>query len=135
MVVEAEVHENYYSENEIDSEESDNEVFNEDIVLDRENANFQRTSSIDFLSIFSVYESKRTLKMTTDTLDCDNILVNQGKDSTLKTLRSWISKSKIPTKDVESRQCKNQLGYASQFEKLFVDNEKQLICRKSKHSP
>ena len=65
----------------------------------------------------------------------DNILVNQENDSVLKTLNSWISKSKLSTKDVKSRQRKSVLGYANQFETLFVDKETQLVCRKSKHSP
>ena len=73
--------------------------------------------------------------MTTDTLDRDNILVDEKNDSVLKTVRSWISKGKLPTKYVESRQFKGILGYANQFEKLFVDKETQLVCRKSKHSP
>ena len=73
--------------------------------------------------------------MTTDTLDCDNILVNQENDSVLKIVRSWRLKGKLPTKDVESRQCKGLLGCANQFEKLFVDKQTQLVCRRSKHSP
>ena len=60
--------------------------------------------------------------------------MNQENDSVLKTVRLWISKGKLPTKDVESRQCKGLLGYANQIEKLFVDKETQLVCRKSKHS-
>ena len=35
---------------------------------------------------------------------------------------------------MESRQCKGLLGYANHSEKLFVDKETQLVCRKSKHS-
>ena len=73
--------------------------------------------------------------MTTDTLDCDNILVNQDNDSVLKIVRAWISIGKQPTKDVESQQSKGLLGYANQFEKLFVDKETQLVCRRSEHSP
>ena len=86
------------------------------------------------LQQYTNYPNK-TLKLTTDTLDCGNILVNQENDSVLKTVRSWISKGKLPTKDVESRQCKGLLGYAKQFQKLFVDKETQLVCRKRKHSP
>ena len=66
-----------------------------------------------------------TLKLTTDTLGCDNILVNQEKDSVLKTVRSQISEGKLPTEDVKSQQCKDLLGYANQFEKTFVDKETQ----------
>ena len=61
--------------------------------------------------------------------------MNQENDSVLKIVRSWISKGKLPTKDIESRQCKGLLGYSNQFEKLFVDKETQLVCRRSKHSP
>ena len=135
MVVEAEVHENYYSEIESDSEIRDNEAYNEDLVLnqaieDCQKANFDSTSSI-----FFVHEPNKTLKFTTDTLDCDNSLVNQETDSVLKTVRSWISKGKLHTKDVESQQCKGLLGYANQFEKMFVDKETQLVCRKREISP
>ena len=41
----------------------------------------------------------------------------------------------MPTKDVKSQQCKGLLGYANQFEKLFVDKETQLVCRRSTYSP
>ena len=68
-------------------------------------------------------------------MDCDNILVNQEDDSILKTVRSCISKAKLPTKDVEPRQCKGLLGYANHLEKLFVDKATQLVCRRSKHAP
>ena len=135
MVVEAEVHENYYSEIESDSEISDDEASDDDLALNQEIEEFRKTNVYSTVSIFFVHESSKTLKLTTDTLDCDNILVNQEKDSVLKIVRSWISRGKLPTKDVESRQCKGLLGYANQFEKLFVDKETQLVCRKSKHSP
>ena len=61
--------------------------------------------------------------------------MNQKNDSVLKALRSCITKRVFPTKEVESQQCKSLLGYASQFEQLFVDKETQLVCRKSKRSP
>ena len=135
MVVEAEVHENYYSEIESDSEISDDEASDEDLALNQEIEEFRKTNVYSTPSILFVHESSKTLKLTTDTLDCDNILVNQENDSVLKIVRSWISRGKVPTKDVESRQCKGLLGYANQFEKLFVDKETHLVCRKSKHSP
>ena len=134
MVVEAKVHENYYSEIESDCEISDNEASNEGLALNQENEQSQKTNLNSTPSIFFVHEPKKTLKLTTDTLDCKNILVNQENDSILKIVRSWISEGKLPTKDVESRQCKGLLGYTNQFEKLFVDKETQLVCRKSKHS-
>ena len=134
MVVEAEVHENYYSEIESDSEISDDEASDEDLALNQEIEEFRKTNVYSTPSIFFVHESSKTLKLTTDTLDCDNILVNQENDSVLKIVHSRISRGKLPTKDVESRQCKGLLGYANQFENLFVDKETQLVCRKSKHS-
>ena len=124
----------YYSEIEPDSEISDNEASDEDLALNQEIEDSQ-TNLNSTQSIFFVHEPNKTLKLTNDTLDCDNILVNQENDSVLKTVRSWISKGKLPTKDVESRQCNGLLGYANQFEKLFVDKETQLVCRKRKHSP
>ena len=50
-------------------------------------------------SVIAVQEPKKTLKLTIDTFDGDNILVNQKKDTVLKTVRSWLSKGKMPTKD------------------------------------
>ena len=123
MVVEAAVQVNYYSETESDSEINDNEASDEDLALNQEES--QQINLNIKPSIFFVHEPNKTLKLTTDTLDCDNILVNQENDSVLKTVRSWISKVKMPRKDVESRQCKGLLGYANQFEKLFVDKETQ----------
>ena len=67
MVLEAEVHQKNYFEIETDSEESDNEVSDEDLVLNRENANPEETSCDAIPSIFSDYESNRTLKLTTET--------------------------------------------------------------------
>ena len=119
MVVEAEVHENYYSKIESDSEISDDEVSDKDLALNQEIEESRETNLYSTPSIFFVHEPNKTLKLTTDTLDCDNILMNQEDDSVLKTVRAWISKGKLPTKDVESRQCKGLLGYANQFEKLL----------------
>ena len=135
MLAEAEVHENYYSEIESDSEISDDEASNEDLALNQENEVSWKTNLYSTPYFFFVHESNKTLKLTTDTLDCDNILMNQEYDSFLKIVHAWISKNKLPTKDVESRQCKGLLGYANQFEKLFVDKETQIVCRRSKHSP
>ena len=117
MVVEAEVHENYHSEIESDSEIIiDDEASDEDFALNQEIEESRKTNLYSTPSIFFVLESNKSLKLTTDTLDCDNILMNQEIDSVLKTVRAWTSKSKLPTKDVESRQCKGLLGYANQFE-------------------
>ena len=81
MVVEAEVHENYYSEIESDSEISDDEASDEDLALNQEIEEFRKTIVYSTPSFFFVHESSKTLKLTTDTLDCDNILVNQENDS------------------------------------------------------
>ena len=59
--------------------------------------------------------------------------MNQENDSVLKIVRAWISRGKFSKKDVESRHGKGLLGYANQFEKLFVDQETQLVCRRGKH--
>ena len=103
MVVETIVHENYYSEIESNSEISDNEASDEKFALHQEIGDSQKTNHNGTPSVFFAHEPNKTLKLTTDTLDCDNILVNQENDSVLKTVRSWIPKSKMPTKDVESR--------------------------------
>ena len=133
--MESEVHEKFYPKNECYSEISDNEASDEDLALSQEIENPQKTNSESTSSLFFVHQPKKTLKLTTDTLDCDNMLVNQENDSVLKTVRSCISKHKFPTQDVESRQCEGLLGYANQFGKPFVDKKTQLVCRKSKHSP
>ena len=72
MVVEEEVRGNCYSEIDSDSENSNNEVGGEDPALDREVADLQGTSNDTTPSILSVHEPKRTPKLTTDTLECDN---------------------------------------------------------------
>ena len=136
MVVEAEFDEHHFSGLDSDGEDGDDEVADEDYVLDRENVNPQKASDNAALSIFVVRESKKTLRRrrTTDTLDCDNFLMNQNIDSVLNTVRLWISTGKLPTVDVEARQCKGLLGYTNPLEKLFIDSETQLVCRRSEHS-
>ena len=76
MVVVAEVHENYYSEIDFGSKSSDNEASDEDLALNQEVEDSQKTSLDSKPSNFFVHEPKNTLKLTTDTLDCDNFLVN-----------------------------------------------------------
>ena len=120
IVVEAEVHENYYSEIESDSEISDDEATDEDFALNQEVEDSRKSNLYSTPSIFFVHEPKKTLNLTTVTLDFDNILVNQENDSVLKTGRSCILKGKTPAKDVESRQCKGLLGYANQFENCLL---------------
>ena len=117
-VVEAEVHENVYSENESDNEISGNETSDQDLALNHEIEGSQKTILKIASSIFFIHEPNKALKLTTDTLDCHNILVNQENDSVVKTVRAWISKGKFPKKDVASRQGKGLLGYAIQFEKI-----------------
>ena len=73
MLVLAEVNENYYSEIESDSEISDDEVSDEDLVLNQEIEESRKTNLYSTPSIFFVHEPNKTLKLTTDTLDCDNI--------------------------------------------------------------
>ena len=110
MVVQAEVHENCYPEIDSDSEISDNKASDEDLALNQDIEDSQKANLNSTPYIFFLHEPNKTLKLTTDTLDCDNILVNQENDSVLKSVRSWISKGKMPAKDVESPQCKGLLG-------------------------
>ena len=70
--------------------------------LDRETEYSQDTSNKVTLSIFVAFEPKKTLKLTSDTLDCDDILVNKENDSVPNFVRTWISTGKLPTKDVEA---------------------------------
>ena len=134
MVVEAEVHENCYSEMDCFSEIKDNEASDEDLALSQEMEDSQKTN-FNSTPFFFVHELNKTLKLTTDILDCHKILVYQKIDSVVNTVRSWLSKVKVPTKDMKSRQYRRLPGYAGQFEKVFVDKETQLVCRKSKHLP
>ena len=131
--MEAEVHENYYSQIEFDSKISDNEASDENLALNQKIEDSQETKFKSTQSIFFVHEPEKTLKSTTDTLDCDNKLLHQETGSVLKTVRSWTSKGNLSTKDPESRQSKDLPGHANHFEKLFVDKGTQLVCRKSKH--
>ena len=98
MVVEAEFHENYYSEIESDSEISDDEASDEDLALNREIVESRKTNLYITPSIFFVHEANKTLKLTTDTLDCDNILVNQENDSVLKISVNGYQKASCPQK-------------------------------------
>ena len=66
MVVEAEVHEHYYSQNESDSEISENEASDEDPALSQETEDSQKTNPKNTPSIFFVHEAKKTLKLTTE---------------------------------------------------------------------
>ena len=64
MLVEAEVHEYYYSEIESDSEISDDEASDEDLALNQEIEEFRKTNVYSTPSIFFVHESNKTLKLT-----------------------------------------------------------------------
>ena len=134
MVLEAEIHENYCSIIESNTEISDNEAYAEKFALNQEIEDSQNINLSSTLSIFFVHEPNKTLIITTDASDCDNILVNQENDSVLNIVRSWISNGKLPTKHVGTRQCKGLLGYANEFEKMFFDKETQIVCYKSEHS-
>ena len=134
MVVEAEVHENHYSEIDSETDNSDNEASDEDPLLNTEVVNASKEDVPLILSIFTIQDSLQPLKLVTDNLDLNNILANQQDDPVLNTVKSWIIKGKVPSKDVESRQCKGLLGYSNQFEKLFIDEETHLVCKTSKHS-
>ena len=79
-VVEAEVQENCYFGNRSDSEDSYAEISDEHLVLHREIGKSQKASDIITPFIFVVHEIKKTLRLTTDTLDCDNISRNREKD-------------------------------------------------------
>ena len=87
IAVEAEVHENSYSEIEFDSEIIENEESNKDSAFNQEIEDSQKTNHNSIPSIFLVHESNKTLQLTTDTLDSDNILVKKDNDSVLKTVR------------------------------------------------
>ena len=63
MVVEAEVHEKYYSEFESDSEISDNEAFDEDLALDQEIEESQKTNPNSTPSILFVHEPKKNTEI------------------------------------------------------------------------
>ena len=46
----------------------------------------QRTKLKSTTSIFSIHELNKTPKMTTDALDCDNIVLNQENESVLNAV-------------------------------------------------
>ena len=103
MVVEAENYVNCYSEIESDSEITDSEASDEDFALNQEVEESEKTNLYTTPSFFVVHEPNKTRTLTTDTLECDNILVNQENDSVLNTVRSWLSKGEMSTKYVEAR--------------------------------
>ena len=135
MVVEADVHENYYSEIYSGNDNSDNEVSDEDAQMDQEVMNASKEDVPFTPSIFTIQNSQAPTRLITDNLDLNNILANQQDDPVLSTVKSWLINGKVPSKDVESRQCKGLVGYSNQFEKLFIDKEIHLVCKTSKHSP
>ena len=110
--VEEDVHENYWSEIDSNSEHGDHEVSDEDYFW-IERLKILKIHVTRLHCLFFLYMNQKTLKLTTNTLDCDNILVKQEIDSVLNAIRIWILTSKLPTKDVERRQCNGLLGYAN----------------------
>ena len=86
MVVEANFHENFFSAMDSDCGESDNEVFDDDLVKDREIVDSREASFNATPSISAALGPKKTLKLTTETLDRDNVLANQENDSVLLTV-------------------------------------------------
>ena len=75
--MEAEKDEIHYSESESDIEYSENEVSDEDLDLAREFVNSQEKLYDATPSILAVHERKKAPKLTTETLDSDNILVKR----------------------------------------------------------
>ena len=51
-------------------------------------------------SLFGMKEALKTLKISSDILNCYKLLTIQENDSVLKAVRSWISNIKLPTQDV-----------------------------------
>ena len=77
--MEAEVHENFYSENESASETSENGASDENHALNQEIDDSQKTNLDSTPSVFFIHKPNKILKITTDALNCDNMLVNYKK--------------------------------------------------------
>ena len=104
MVVEADVHENYYSEIDSGNDNSDNEVSDEDSQMDQEVTRASKEDVPFIPSIFTIQNSQAPMRLTIDNLDFTNILANHQEDPVLSTVNSWLINGKTPPKDVESKQ-------------------------------
>ena len=135
MVVEVDVHENYYFEIDSGNDNSDNEASDEDPQMDQELMNATKEDVPFIPSSFTIQNSQAPMRLTNGNLDLNNILANQQDDPVLSTVKSWLKNGKVPSKDVESRQCKGLVGYSNQFENLFIDKETHLVCKTCTHSP
>ena len=131
MVVEVDVHENYYFEIDSGNDNSDNEASDEDPQMDQELMNATKEDVPFIPSSFTIQNSQAPMRLTNGNLDLNNILANQQDDPVLSTVKSWLKNGKVPSKDVESRQCKGLVGYSNQFENLFIDKETHLVCKTS----
>ena len=90
MVLEADVNENYYSEIGSISEDSDNEVSDEDHVLDQIFGDSQKEGVNAIPSILVIHDLRKTLRLTIKFFACENTLTNHENDPPLKTVRSWL---------------------------------------------
>ena len=107
MVVEADVHENYYSEIDSGNDNSDNEASDEDPPMDQEVMNASKEDVPFIPSIFTIQNSQAPMRLITDNLDLNNILANQQDDPVLSTVKSWLINGKVPSKILSQDNAKD----------------------------
>ena len=89
---------------------------------------FLTTSDAPHLDTKALLQKLGEVAKTVD-LDLSSVLTEQMKDPVLGTLRSWIRK-KIPpdTKSTKIQPSKGLLRYCQDFDRLFLEEEGQLLC-------
>ena len=90
MVVEADVHESYYSEIDSGNENSGNEASDEDPQMDQKVKNTSKEDVPFIPSIFTIQNSQAPMRLIIDSLDLNNILASQQDDPVLSTVKSWL---------------------------------------------
>ena len=85
-------------------------------------------SGAPHLNIKALIQKLDEVAKTVD-LDVSTILEEQRKDPVLGTVRSWIRKTTPPdAKSPEIQQSKGLLRYCQVFNRLFIEEEGQLLC-------
>ena len=103
-----------------------------DLVLGKTDAllvkKFLTTSDAPHLNTKAVIQKLDEVANTVD-LDVSTILGEQIKDPVLGTVRSWIRKNTPPdTKSPEIQQSKGLLRYCQEFNRLLIEEDRELLC-------
>ena len=89
---------------------------------------FLTTSEAPHLDTKALIQTLDEVVKTVD-LDVSTILAEQIKDPVLGAVRSWIRKNTPPdTKTPAIQQSKGLLRYGQEFNRLLIEEERQLLC-------